>query len=177
MSRVETEEALNNGAEEQQLKMQASALLSSCIEIAQPFQSGVSVEGVRFNITPYYRVPKVGSFCLVTVDSGTHISATLLLLPRGMVIDGVRYPTHVIRVYRTQDESGAVECKGAVAYAFGTKPDIPSYLQHTSTIVQAMRNYFTRQASRGKVLLAQDGPLCTVVLPPPMRQEAYMHFR
>lgn len=93
-----------------------------------------------------------------------------------MVIDGVGHPTPAIELTGTKDQSGTVECKRAVSYAFGTKPDVYSDLQNTSVIVQAMQNHFVRQASRGRVLHAQDGPLCIITFTP-MRQAAYLNFR
>lgn len=191
MSEVETGAGLDNGAAEQQPKMQASTLLSSCIETAQPFRSSLSDGRREVYITPYYRVPRAGvSLCLVTetqqqsindIPDRTRVSATLLLLLRGMEIDGVGHPTPVIELVGAKDQSGTVECKRAVAYAFETrpdaysKPDVYSYLQDIPVIVQAMQNYFVRQASRGRILPAQEGPLCTIIFTP-MRREAYLHF-
>lgn len=176
MNRVETGSATNNGESEQRPKMQASALLGSCIETARPFQYCTSNDGKTIHcITPYYRIPRAGvSYRLVTEAGGTEVSATLLLLLRGMVIAGVGHPSPALRLEGTQDQSGTVECRRAVAYGYRAKPEMPSYLQASSVIVQAMDNYFTRQASRGKVLQAKR-PLCTIVFTS-MRQEVYMNF-
>lgn len=187
MSQAETGSSFNIGGKEHQSKMQASTLLGSCIETALPFQSGLSSDTKEVYITPYFRVPRSRSgvsFCLVTetqqqptddLPNRTRVGATLLLLPRGIVIDGVGHPTPVIELAGTKNQSGTVECQRVVSYAFGMKPDVLSDLQNSSVVIQSMQNHFKRQASRGRILRAQDGPLCIITFTP-MRQGAYLNF-